>query len=138
MKTKISKKIAVLAILMLTIVPVFALTLNANAQADANELLWGEKIGDIETNLGLGNEDPRTMAAAVVRIVLGFLGIIAVLIILLGGFKWMTAAGNEDQIGQAKKLLAAGVIGLIIILMAFGLAQFVINALYTATGAGEV
>ena len=121
---------------MFTIVPVFALALDANAQAD--DLLWGGKQTDVEGNLGLGNEDPRTMAAAVVRIILGFLGIIAVLIILLGGFKWMTAAGNEDKIGEAKKLLAAGVIGLIIILMAFGLAQFVINALYTATGAGEV
>ena len=138
MRTKISKKVAVITILMLTIVPVFALTLNANAQTEADPLLWGGLETNIDDRIGLGNEDPRTMAAAVVRIVLGFLGIIAVLIILMGGFKWMTAGGNEDKIGEAKKLLAAGVIGLIIILMAFGLAQFVINALYTATGAGEV
>jgi len=135
MRTIISKKVAVLVILMMTIVPVFVLTLNANAST-ANDLLWGSQMGNIDSNIGLGNEDPRTMAASVVRILLGFLGIIAVLIILLGGFKWMTAGGNEDQIGEAKKLLAAGVIGLIIILMAFGLAQFVINALYTATNAG--
>ena len=134
MKTIISKKIAIIAILMFTIVPVFALALDVNAQTP-DDLLWGGMQTDVEDSLGLGNEDPRTMVAAVVRILLGFLGIIAVLIILLGGFKWMTAAGNEDQIGQAKKLLAAGVIGLIIILMAFGLAQMVINELYTATGA---
>ena len=136
MRTKISKKVAVITILMLTIVPVFALTLNANAQTEADPLLWGGLETNIDDRIGLGNEDPRTMAAAVVRIVLGFLGIIAVLIILMGGFKWMTAGGNEDKIGEAKKLLAAGVIGLIIILMAFGLAQFVIQALYDATGAG--
>jgi amino acid transporter len=67
---------------------------------------------------------------------LGFLGIIAVVIILFGGFRWMTAAGNEDQVSTAKKMIGAGVIGLIIILMAFGIAQFVLNALYNATGAG--
>jgi len=134
MRIIISKKVAVLVIFMMTIVPVFALAFNANA-TNANNLLWGGFETNVQNSLGLGNEDPRAMAAAVVNILLGFLGIIAVLIILLGGFKWMTAGGNEDQIGEAKKLLAAGVIGLIIILMAFGLAQFVIQALYEATGA---
>jgi len=134
MRTIISKKIAVLAILMITIIPIFSMVLNANAQGP-DGLLWGGMQSDVEESLGLGNTDPRAMAAAVVRILLGFLGIIAVLIILLGGFKWMTAGGNEDQISQAKKLLAAGVVGLIIILMAFGLAQMVISELYTATGA---
>ena len=80
-------------------------------------------------------KDPRVIAASVVNIMLGFLGIIAVLIILLGGFKWMTAGGNEDAVAQAKKMMTAGVIGLVIVLASFGLAQFVINALYDATGA---
>jgi hypothetical protein len=64
---------------------------------------------------------------------LGFLGIIAVLLILLGGFKWMTAAGNEDKVGEAKRMIGAGVIGLIIIMASFGIANFVINAVYKAT-----
>ena len=135
MRTIISKKVATLAIFMITIVPVFSLALNANAQS-SDDLLWGGMQGDVEESLGLGNTDPRAMAASVVRILLGFLGIIAVLIVLWGGFKWMTAGGNEDQISQAKKILAAGVVGLIIILMAFGLAQMVVNELYDATGAG--
>ncbi|MDO8261364.1 MAG: hypothetical protein Q7T50_07810, partial [Candidatus Magasanikbacteria bacterium] len=88
-----------------------------------------------QTATGLGNTDPREMAGSVINIVLGFLGVIAVLIILLGGFKWMTAGGNEDGIGEAKQMIGAGVIGLVIILAAFGIAQFVINALYNATGA---
>ena len=58
------------------------------------------------------------------------------IIILLGGFKWMTAGGNEDKVGEAKKLIIAGVIGLIIILASWGIATFVINALVSATGNG--
>jgi hypothetical protein len=46
------------------------------------------------------------------------LGVIAVILVLWGGFKWMTAAGNEDGITEAKKLMGAGVIGLVIILAA--------------------
>lgn len=96
---------------------------------------WGGQQTAIEENTGLGTTDPRAMAASLINVMLGFLGIIAVVIILLGGFKWMTAAGNEDKVSESKKLLAAGVIGLIIILMSYGLAQLVLTQLMTATGA---
>jgi hypothetical protein len=119
----------------LILMPVFTLALTNVALADANNLLWGEQQANVQNATGLGNEDPRTMAGSVIRILLGFLGIIAVIIILYGGFKWMTAAGNEDQVGQAKKMIGAGVIGLVIILAAFAIANFVVNALYNATNA---
>lgn len=83
---------------------------------------------------GLGTNDPRKMAGLIIQIALGFLGVLAVVIILIGGFKWMTAAGNEEQIEDAKKVLMAGIIGLIIILASWGIATFVLNSLLTATG----
>ncbi len=101
----------------------------------ADDLLWGGKQGDIEASLGLGNEDPREIVASVISVLLGFLGILAVLIILFAGFKWMTAGGNDDNVASAKKMLTAGIIGLVIVLASFGLAQMVIQELYTATGA---
>ena len=127
------KKITSFILLAMIMVPVFAIALTANAQAD--DMLWGGYESNVQSQSGLGNTDPREMAGQVINIVLGFLGIIAVLIILLGGFKWMTAGGNEDGIGEAKQMIGAGVIGLVIILASFGLAQFVISALYNATGA---
>ncbi|MBU4455324.1 pilin [Patescibacteria group bacterium] len=94
---------------------------------------WGGTKGDVEAEIGLGTEDPRIIAGAVINVMLGFLGIIAVVLILFAGFKWMTAAGSEDKVAEAKKLLAAGVIGLIIILAAWGLATYVIDILLEAT-----
>ncbi|MCD4762304.1 pilin, partial [bacterium] len=73
------------------------------------------------------NEDPRDVAVNIVRYLMTFLGIIAVVIILWGGFKWMTAAGNEDKVASAKKIIAAGAIGLVVILAAFAIVTFVIN-----------
>ena len=67
------------------------------------------------------------MAVNIVRYLMTFLGIIAVVIILLGGFKWMTAAGNEDKVAEAKKLIVAGIIGLIIILASFAIVKFVVS-----------
>ena len=82
-------------------------------------------------NTKLSATDPRDIAANLIGVVLGFLGIIAVIMILIGGFKWMTAAGNEDQVAEARKIIVAAVIGLIIILASWGIANFVLQALIT-------
>lgn len=97
--------------------------------------IWGGQQGEINNQLQMGEKDPRAIAAVVINVALGFLGIIAVIIILLGGFRWMTAAGNEDKIAEAKSLLLSGVIGIVVILASWGLALFVLDALLNATGA---
>lgn len=132
------KKIAgfALAIFALMVaVPSFSAVPVAHAQQDPN-IIWGENVTqeDIGEAIGLGDtEDPRIIAANVIRVLLGFLGIIAVIIILFGGFKWMTAGGNEEKVGEARKLMVQGIIGLIIILAAWGIASFVVEAIFSAT-----
>ena len=87
-----------------------------------------------ETNLGTDIPLIETVAR-IINILLGFLGVLAVILVLLGGFKWMTAGGNEDKIAEAKKLMGAGLVGLVIILAAFAIASFVVNQLAEATNA---
>ena len=87
------------------------------------------------TYTGLGTKDLREGIMAIVNVLLGFLGILAIIIILYGGFVWMTAAGNEEKVGQAKKISTAGIIGLVIIFVSYAIASFVISQLITATGA---
>lgn len=99
-----------------------------------DELLWGGKKSTVMANSGLGNQDPRAVISNVIRTILGFLGIIAVVIILMGGFKWMTAMGADDKITEAKGLISAGIIGLVIVLSAFGIASFVLESVLTAAG----
>lgn len=79
------------------------------------------------------NYDIRIMVARSIRVVLELLGLIALAIIIVAGFRWMTANGDEDKVTQAKKQLTNGVIGLIIILVAFAMATFVINQLQFIT-----
>lgn len=74
-----------------------------------------------------------TTVAKIINVALSLLGIVAVVIILIGGFKWMTAGGNEEKVGEARKLILAGIVGLAIILSAFAIAKFVISALVKAT-----
>ena len=82
---------------------------------------------------GLGNEPIQTTIASIIKVAMGLLGIVAVVIILIGGFTWMTAGGNDEKVGEAKKWIFSGVIGLAIILSAYALASFVIDNLVNAT-----
>jgi len=86
---------------------------------------------------GLANTDIRVTIARIIRVAMGLLGIVAVVIILIGGFTWMTAGGNEEKVGEAKKWIFSGIIGLAIILSAYAIATFVITQLISATSGGS-
>lgn len=90
-------------------------------------------VGEIQESIKLGSGDVRQTAAQIINVALGFLGIIAVVIVLLGGFKYMIAGGNEEKTSEAKKLIVSGIIGLAIILSAWAITSFVISRLVTAT-----
>jgi Zn-dependent protease with chaperone function len=90
-------------------------------------------VGAIQSTIKLGSGDVRQTAARIINVALGFLGIIAVVIVLLGGFKWMIAGGNDEKTNEAKKLIVSGIIGLAIILSAWAITSFVISRLVTAT-----
>lgn len=90
----------------------------------------------LNLNTGLGTRPLIETIVGIIQVIIGFLGIVALIIVLIGGFKWMTAAGNEEKVAEAKKLLGAGVIGLVIILAAWAITTFVIGALINATGGG--
>lgn len=102
------------------------------AQGNSAEDALG--INDLrEQGVNLGNNDLKGTIAKIINIILSFLGVLAVLIILLGGFKWMTSQGSTEKVDEAKKLIAEGVVGLVIIFAAYAIASFVLNQLYTAT-----
>jgi hypothetical protein len=90
----------------------------------------GMEFGD---QIGLGSEDPRVIASNIIRIFLGFLGIVALGLIIYAGFLWMTSEGNAEKVDKAKKILTGAIIGLLIILSAFAIASFIISQLLDAT-----
>ena len=115
------KSIISLAIVVLLVVPMVVGAQNSLG------------LDDI-TNTSLGEAELQPAVMQIINVLLGFLATIAIVIVLLGGFKWMTAGGNEDKVGEAKKILGAGVIGLVIILAAYAITVFVVGQIYTATG----
>ena len=93
-------------------------------------------LNELATPLGnLPTTDLRIIIANIIRIALGLLGIVAVVIILIGGFTWMTAGGSEEKVEKAKAWIGYGIVGLAVILSAYAIATFVISSLLSAIGA---
>ncbi|MDP2812646.1 MAG: Ig-like domain-containing protein [bacterium] len=113
------KKITVLFILFLTVIFLFPNLLSAQDIYGTNDLASG--------GVNLGTRDLTETIARIVNIALGFLGILATLIILYGGFIWMTSGGNADKVDKAKRTIINGVIGLLIILSSYAIARFILK-----------
>ncbi len=88
----------------------------------------------IGSTFGIGTTtDLRSSIINIVNYVLGLLGLIAVIMIIYAGVTWLTAAGNEERIDKAKKIISAAVIGLIVILLAWAIVIFVVGTTTNVT-----
>lgn len=99
----------------------------------ANELLPNSTI---QPAIGLASADIRITIAKIIRVAFGLLGIIAVGLLLYGGFIYMTAGGADEKVREAKTIITNSVIGLVIILSAYAITSFVISRLVAATTGG--
>ncbi len=115
----------------LATLPVLLMPLAAKAQLSEAETYLtdvGEGIGtDATTN------DLPTLIGNIIAVLLSVLGIIFVVLIVYAGFLYLTAQGEDEKVKKAKKLLSQAVIGLVIIIAAYAIAAFVIEALSEAS-----
>ena len=132
---KITKKVFFLLLAFFWIFTVFINTQNI-AIADSN--LWelqkksgmgagSEEIGEVFEGSGGEPRDLRDIVVSGVVIFLGLLGLFFTVLIILAGFRWMNSRGNEEEIKKAKGQLKGAIIGMIIVIAAYAIAQFVIT-----------
>lgn len=70
----------------------------------------------------------RQLALTIVNFFLTFLGLIAVVMIIYGGFLYVTAAGNQEKIESAKKIIMYAVVGIVVILLSFAIVNTILGA----------
>ncbi|MCD6109399.1 hypothetical protein J7J83_01410 [bacterium] len=92
--------------------------------------------GDAPRDIAAGGGDIRALVLNIVSFVLGFLGLIAVIMIIYGGITYVTAAGNQEKVDSAKKIIMYAIVGIIIVLISFALVNTVINGAAVGTDAG--
>lgn len=83
----------------------------------------------------LGNQNPVQTASYIINWALTLIGMFFMLLMLYGGFIWMKARGNESETDKAKNTIVAAVIGVVIILAAYGISTYLFTVVYNITKA---
>ena len=88
-----------------------------------------EGLKDVAVEGGYSETVSETTLAStlgsMVKIALGFLGIIFIILIIWAGYNWMTAGGNEEKISKARNTLIRAIIGLVIIISAYAIYLYI-------------
>lgn len=93
-----------------------------------------EALGKIKTEIGTDvSSDLPTLIGGIIRVVLGVLGIFFVIYVVYAGYLWMTAGGEVAKVDKSKKMLGQAVIGIVIIVAAYAISEFVISQIISAT-----
>ena len=65
----------------------------------------------------------------IINAVIGVLGSVAVVVIIMGGITYMTSSGDAGKVKKAKDTILYGVIGLVVVALAFAIVNFVIKGI---------
>jgi hypothetical protein len=75
-----------------------------------------------------GSVNLLSMIGLIINSVLGLLGAIFIILMIVAGFGWMTAAGNEQKTEKAIATIKHSIIGLIITLSSWAIWSFIFTA----------
>lgn len=75
-----------------------------------------------------GQTGIRGIVLTIVNFFLTFLGLLAVVMVIYGGFLYVGSAGNDESVGKAKKILLYAAMGIIIIIVSFALVNTILGA----------
>lgn len=124
-------KLAIIMLVVCGALGSFAVPAMAGVEADITK-----NMENLSTSMG---QDPNAAVpleesiGRVIKLALGFVGVVIVVIMIYAGFLWMTAGGNEDQVKKAKAWMINAVIGLVIVLTAYAISTFAVNTIIDAT-----
>ena len=90
----------------------------------------------IGATFNLGSASPVSIIISIINWALGLLALVAIIVCLYAGFLWLTSGGNERRLEKAKKILIEGLIGLLIILAAWGIVLYVFRTVQDFTSGG--
>lgn len=120
--------------LLLGALTLFLVNTSALAQVSDVYGLDSPPVTGMETADDLDLKDAISRA---ISFVLGFLGLIAVVVVMYAGFLWMTSGGAVERIDRAKRMLKNGLIGLLIIIFSWAIVTLVINTAINFPGIGS-
>ncbi len=122
---KISIFLTILALNFILVYPIFAqgdILPEASGPSRCAGLSATE-CGDYQVN------DFVVLAANVARWILGIVGSLTLVMFVYGGILFLISAGSSDKVSQAKKIITAAVIGLVIVFGSYLIVKFALSTI---------
>lgn len=133
MKQLLSRIIAPLLIIIMTslvpVAPVAAGSSCPNSNDSKGQVLQGISVSG--SNCDTSGVDSAVNAA--VTILSYVVGIVAVIMIIIAGFKYLTSGGDANKVGSAKSTLIYAIIGIVIAVLAQVIVHYVVNTANKST-----
>lgn len=110
------------------------------ASCPSGTLRAGEDLPTVaQCNLPKDEESPGggdlfTTIQGIINWVLAALGIVAVIMMIIGGVTYMTSQGDPGKTKKAKDTILYGIIGLIVALLAYAIVNFVLANIFGNSG----
>ena len=120
------KKLLLLIIFLIILFAIFFISQDIQASKFHEGLVQTGVLTDLART---SQSSPAIFAANIVKTLLTLVGIVFVVLIIYGGFTYMTAAGADEKVKKAKSILKNSVIGIIIITMGYTITFFISSTL---------
>lgn len=92
------------------------------------------KAADADQKVALGCDTDQTAPKVVeylINAVISVLGIVAVVVIVVGGQRYIVSQGDANKVAAARGMVIYGVVGLVIALLAFAIVNFVLSSAFS-------
>lgn len=99
-------------------------TIEENLRCGSN---FDFSLDGCDTTVDQGTTDVGELVRDVINIFSIVVGAVAVIMIIVGGFKYITSGGDSSNIGSAKNTILYAIVGLIIVAIAQAVVQFVLS-----------
>jgi len=107
---------------------VLAISAFVSEPAFAASLIETGDNPDIISGATGGESSIKELIKTMLNFFLSFLGFVATCMVIYGGILYVTSAGNDENVGKAKKILLYAVVGIVIILLSFALVNTILGA----------
>lgn len=111
------------------LIALFCMALFFVSSGVASVYAQSEDLATVQESSGLSDSTLPEIIGYIIKAFLGTLGVIFLVLVIYGGYLWMTAGGDSDQVDKAKKIFINATVGLIIILASYAITSYIIEKL---------
>ncbi len=128
--TMIIKKNSIYIVITLGIIIICTLFFSGTVMANHQSLnKAGRHLNTVTGKAGIQKKEIEVFVGDLIKALLQVVGLIFFILMVYGGFQWLTARGNDEQVTKARDIITAGIIGIFIVVGSYAITNFVISRL---------